>query len=888
MPLSLDINGFYALRLENNQLVINLSSATEPYFLQHIGKLLKLKHGDNILEPTVTPNAMCEPKRVVFDLTDVDASKPFTLTMNNQPVSDLRLENGALAAGQKHSIYQLSVSETRAYGMALSEKHGVLNMLPYDRTLREGFDPKKHAPITDLHTHSSAQVSASAMMEAALEIDQEAGSDAAKGLTYPVELLQKLGVPAHKEQPRHSVRSYLFKPTANENLACERDGGTCEAIRVKDLSEDQRKAIIQKMQVMGDKIIPFGDFDPEFYRFRNPLTKHPGMARKMIRQIATEYAKNGIEYAELSTSSMTNPAWLADMIREIDAIEKEGGIEVDGVRKPMHLRFLVCMMRSTPPQQMLVEMERIKFLARHPYIVGMDLVGYESNKTRDFHWALSHMAQWAAQSQGTELKREDGWDMQRDFMIRVHAGETGKNPENVEDALKISREHKVRVRVAHALNVVLTDTDHEEIKRLSGKGEGVAGDQFALEMCPDSNQVFLNKPLVHDVPMPDRYAISPVFLGSDGGGGLNITPTQLAYSSLATGMSLQQLEEMQAYERGYIDRQLARERSKRRAFDTLYHDPKDFLDGYKSRLAELKSLDEQSHYHEEALDGKEKEFDALNQQISALNAQRAAITEKVRNPRALPASMQGKKPILIGGASGDSWKDMTANEQRRTRQTIEMLVQSLDPEKCYFVLGRVKNEGVSKVLDEVVKAYNRENATNQFQVLARYAGADKAPTEELPETITAIHNIPGDLSNVPKSMVDFIKEEHGTALFFGGSNFTGEMVFRCFTAGVPFHLFTPQHGLLVENIAPIIPDSFQTEIVRQAKKIMQPFAEFANHAWHKLCIPDSPDALGDVDANTIAAGQGILSGYIKERGHEDWQRAMIEASRTGFAAAAGK
>ncbi len=785
---TIDINGFYPVDLMHDAgrdlIRLDLKRAKKHYFLSHMHALARVVvDGKNYSPEKADMQQSGYPSHVDIALPRLTDGQHVQVMINNQPVSDFTVEGGVLKPTDKHATYQLAVSETRALGMGLSESGGVLNLLPYDRKKRKGFDPAKHAPITDVHTHSTAQITAEGMMRAASEIDIEAGDDAGKGMAYPVELLEKLGVPMTAQQSDHTVTlpSSYFAPTAKQGLACEQREGTYRAVRIKDLTPDQKSAITAKIQVMGDETMPFGDFDPQMYRFRNPLAKHPGMARRMLMEIAEDYARNGVEYAELSTSSMMlNTSWLKEMITTVNDIERDG-VNVtldDGTtanRKP-HLRFLVAIQRNLNPQTTLEYIERIKYLARHPYIVGADLVGYESNKTRDFHWALSHLAQWASVSQGTDLKPTDGWDMKRDFILRVHAGETGKNPENVRDAISFAKNDEVRVRVAHALNVKLDPEDEKTIRNLAAAHDehGQSKDSIGVELCPDSNQVFLTKPLVHTAPFKERRNLNAItFLGTDGGGAIATNPLQLAYSAIAAGASLKDLEEMQREERGYIDRQMARETIRRGAYEKLYGAEADaaFLEGYQEKVMKLQKATK---------DG-------------------------------LPESLKQMTPVLIGGASGESWASLDALERGKIIASIQKLVHSLDPQKAYFVLGRTKNEGVSNILDQVVKDYNRTHPTNQFKVLARYSGAGNEPTSELPESISWIHNIPGELSKVSKSMVEYLDATAGIALFFGGSTFTTEMIEYCHEMAVPFQMFVPKEGMIADKSL-TVPDAFQIRL----------------------------------------------------------------------------
>ena len=763
--LSININGTFAVRREENSVVVDLSSANTNQFWLNVSRGAKLVGNGKEIAAVLDADA----KTLSFPLAELRDKNPLQLFIRDQPVAEFNVTDNGLHATKDHPIYQLSVAETRCLSHNL-ENLDASRTIPYDREARRRFDPKKHAPITDLHTHFSSQLRAADLFDIALQADKNT-ENPKEYVTYPVGLLKLLGI-ASTKQRRLTVPSFEFTPMQHEGLACEKNGhSTCEAIRLSDLTETQQKAIIKAMDASEDETKSFQDVEREIYRFANPLMKNPRLTKPMLRRIAEDYAKNGIEYAELATSGLLNPQWFQAMVEAVDEMENgENPVRTpDG--KPFRMRFLVGLARKKSPEETILIMERMKFLARHPYVVGIDLMGNETNKTSDFHWALSHMAMWARQSENSELKQKDGWNFKEDFLIRLHAGETAKNPENVRDAIKIAYNNKVRVRVGHAQNVDLKSSDTRllgEMLAQAGKPDDKThepnpNDWFGFEICPDSNQYYGMAQLLHNVVIKDRLRFGHVVLGSDGNGMVHTTPRQLAYSALATGVSLDQLAQMQTYERGYIDQQTKRYERKTNAF--------------------------KQHYK-----GGNTEFCA---------AYATFKPQPVINARFI-----GKKPMLIGGASGESWTMLEKTDHRHIEQMMHILVSTLDPKKVYFVLGRVKNDGVSHVLDEVIRQHNLKNPTNKFEVMGRYAGTKDAPMGELAESVSGLEYIPGSIDDVPDSMAQYVRERGGKAMFFGGQNFTADMMKNCQTEKkgfVPSAAYMPRGSVMYNQMAEVTP-----------------------------------------------------------------------------------
>ncbi len=763
--LSININGTFPIRHEGGDVVVDLISADTDQFWQNVSRETLLRAADKGIKATVDATK----KTLCFSLEGLPRDTPLQLCIRDQPVAEFTVTDDGLVATPNHAIYQLSVGETRSLSQYLSPEQ-LTKPIPYDRAARQGFDPKKHAPITDLHTHFSSQLRAAKLFDIALKADEAAGPNADFAVTYPVELLQRLGV-AQVNQSHVTVPAFEFTPMQHEGLACEKKGASCEAIRLRDLTEPQRAAIIKAMDTSENETKSFQDVEREIYRFANPLMKNPRLTKPMLRRIAEDYAANGIEYAELATSGLLDPQWFQAMVEAVDEIENGDNPVRTADGKPVHLRFLVGLARKKSPEETMPILERMKFLARHPYVVGIDLMGNETNKTSDFHWALSHMAMWARYSEKSDLQQEHGWNFQEDFLIRLHAGERAKNPNNVRDALNIAFDNKVRVRVGHAQNAELNGKDNGRLLQMqTGAGrqdrdsqEQNPNDWFGFEICPDSNQFYGMAQLLHHVVMKDRVHSAHVFLGTDGNGMVHSSPRQLAYSALATGVSLDQLARMREHERGYIDRQAERDERKTNAFNQRY--PGGNLEFFKAYA----------------------EFDPAH----VINARFA-----------------DKTPILIGGASGESWKKLDKKDQRYIEQMMQILVSTLDPKKVYFVLGRVKNDGVSHVLDAAIRQHNLEHPDNKFQVMGRYAGFKGAPMGELAESVTGIEYIPGDIDEVPDSMAQYVRERGGKALFFAGQDFTADMMKNCTkpTKGiVPSAAYMPKGSILQRHMAEVTP-----------------------------------------------------------------------------------
>ncbi len=765
-PITLDHNGQIPVSFRRNKaghvvMAIGLGGLERPDNLGgdegHFQQGLRLIADGKLLN--ITPYFKQDRNELRFE--ELPSATNLKVTLYGQPIVTLKKTGDAAYSPEIAQAHErLTVDELRMLSTSdIRQDH-----VPADRALWKGFEASKHAPITDLHTHSSAQLSNVDLIELALK----------HGLDYPVELLvgNALNIQLTEAELRKIKKEggvgVRFSPTEHERpqLLCETEGKKCDVIPLSALTKDHLDLLRAQLQVPQDMTMSFSDFDRLYYRFVNPLVKNPALTKDMIMKIARDYQKNGVKYAELSTASMLNlddkhqASWFKEMIEAVREAEQQTGVQ---------LRFLIGIPRSYGPAKVMAELEKVKYAARHPLIAGVDLLGYEDNRTKDFSAVLSHIADWARSPEDEKLDPNKGWDFKRDFTIRIHAGETGKNSGNVAEAVKIAEDYGVHVRVAHAVNETDDSALDRKIKELSSRTPPLV----SIELCPSSNIAYNNIQDTQKVPFA-RWITSckQWFLGTDGAGAIQTNQTQLALTALANGVSLNQLAAMRAGEEKFIAHAKQCFDAKAKAYQQLYgengQDPDvAFLRGFAEHVAEVKTW----------------------------------IDPKTLDPwhPKLPPRFHNKRPILVAGASGSSMKEISAPVVKDIYAQMRMLVESLDPKKAYFVVGRSKSEGVTAALDEAILEHNAKYPKNKFEVLA----LNTEDTPDLPRSISWVVPQPGTSNNVPQNIIRFmqgtLQNISGVSIFIGGNNFTSDMILKCRQGqGLAYLLMENAHGASAE------------------------------------------------------------------------------------------
>ncbi len=600
---------------------------------------------------------------------------------------------------------------------------------------------------TDLHTHLTSQIKAGDLLTIASEYKA----------AYPIELLELIGVNT-QNYAKTSIASTPFSPAAQDMLQCEQPNKMVEAIEIAGLNPQDLGALQQAMEIGIDEVISFDQLERRIYRFRNPLAKNPNLIAATIVKIACDYQASGVAYAELAVTAALNPDWLAAALPALKAAHKMG----------MTLKLLIGLPRSLPPSQILAQLKMVMFVSQHPDIVGVDFLGYEANKTRNFSWALSHFARFAAAQKDTKNIIAD------DFIIRVHAGENGKNPDNVLEVLQIAEIFGVRVRVGHA---TYGDADAciAIAQKLAQNG------LLIMEFNPDSNLAMNNIDCATDLPIVKwAQAGIPFVLASDGGGIYQTDAAQLLNAGIFSGLGAKEISLMMQTEATHIEYQLQLGKRKRAAFNAHYCGEKGY--GNEEGYAEKDNVND----------------DAEQNFIAQMRLFQAKISNNQHN-----FDFAGKTPLLIAGASGSSWSRIDEKTKAEIKSGIAELVQRLDANKVAFVVGRIKPEGIGKILEDALAKHYANNPNSPiFDVVGLLSGQQNMPL--IASYINHILPLHGELMSVPTQITNLLKLHQGVAIYIGGSAFTRDFILCSQNLGLSFAVMAGVAGASGEK-ARILP-----------------------------------------------------------------------------------
>ena len=407
----------------------------------------------------------------------------------------------------------------------------------------------------------------------------------------------------------------------------------------------------------------------------NEKYKNNSLLQDKLLLLAREYKKQGIFYAEISVTWIVRKgeegAKILEELHEIlPKVEQETGVQ---------LRFLGSFSRTLMTEEQLKEgIDVFKIAAKSPYIVGSDIIGEEINDICNFKQVIKELVEYA-------VEQDDG------FTVRIHAGENDSLRANVKKSIECILEsvpegkQMPRCRLGHGLYGIDMDTDEGQKILKIMRENGVI-----LEFQLTSNVRLNNLTDIDSHPIK-KYLANGIkcVQGSDGCGiyGTDCMEEQMALINLLS-LKDKELIEMRKVEEDLISRNEVYFEKKMKLF-------KEWLQGrnIKDAILEESYLEIEKNKNREFKIGKDFVVDS-----------ETALQEKIVK---LP---QDKFPIIIAGGSFNTQGRETKLSDEG-RNLLKDLIQKLDSQKAYFVIGH-KMQGYEKAILDISKEVNKNFEIN--------------------------------------------------------------------------------------------------------------------------------------------------------------------------------
>ncbi len=432
---------------------------------------------------------------------------------------------------------------------------------------------------------------------------------------------------------------------------------------IRTIPEEDIKNIVLKM--LEDK------------KAKSPY-KNNTLRQDKLLWIAREYQKQGIKYVELSDTDLAKigePA--VKLLQEVHdifpEIEKETGVKIRYLLAIRRIPLTIIKDQKTSNTYLKENINVLKAVAKSPYVVGSDFIGEEINDISDLQPAIQEIVKY--------VREED-----KDFTIRIHAGENDSLRNNVRKSILCVKESlkdgqkMPKCRIGHGLySEDLNSQEGEELLQLMRETGVVI--EFQLTSNVRLNNI--SDLSSHPIKKFLKNGIKCV-QGTDGCGfyGSDTYDEQLALQNLLD-LTNEDFEKMRNVEDEIIKNSDKYFKEKSQKFEK-------FLNGRTIREAilelEEKNIKESENQNELRISNNLETEKELSQKIIDLP------TDKV--------------PVVIAGGSFNT----KGRETLVTEEGLNVLrefIKNANNDNIYFVIGH-KMQGYEKAVIDISKEMKKK------------------------------------------------------------------------------------------------------------------------------------------------------------------------------------
>ena len=646
---------------------------------------------------------------------------PLSINGDNEEVYILRLggikianiyPNGKIEQKAKiPSIMKTLMSQTKDFKFSI------------DKTIIKSYLLKKEKFRTDLHTHMNANLSPEVLI--ALGIVHQ--------IKYPLYYIKKLNISITKsqelklaEQRKKVEKQFEDSTLVGKYLIRRIDDNTF--INFADLilnnienAEANIEKIIKSLAIMKDGQAVFTNLEKVYlYRYvfakgiesetkekisldirkidKLPQKDIKNIIIKMIEDkkegsnyiynnlrqdkllwIAREYQKQGINYVEISDTTLTKKGiqaieLLEDIHDILPKIEKETGVKIRFLVAIRRVALTIIKDKVDGSGYLRESLSVLKAVSKSPYVVGCDFVGEEINDILELKPVINEIVKY--------IRNND-----KDYTIRIHAGENDSLKNNVYNSIECVKkslspgQEIPKIRIGHGLYT-------PSLKSKEGQKliKQIKDFNAVLEFQLTSNVRLNNLSRVEKHPIK-KYLAEDIkcVQGTDGCGlyGTDSIEEQLALKNLI-GLNTSDFEKMKKVENEIIEASNKYFTKKSKKFDK-------FLNGKTIREAVL-----------------DYEYNTIDKDLKSNTQLR--LTEK------LPSELEFKNkivelpsdkiPIIVAGGSFNGQNNQTIAYEEETK-ILKNLIENIDPQKAFFVIGH-KMEGYEKAVLDFCNKINKK------------------------------------------------------------------------------------------------------------------------------------------------------------------------------------
>ncbi len=438
--------------------------------------------------------------------------------------------------------------------------------------------------------------------------------------------------------------------------------------RIDSIPDEDVKAAVKQMLCDGE----------------NPYYRGNTIFQDKLLWIAREYAKNGIEYTEISDTTLVKKYESAEMLRQVHEvmpyIYQETGVMIRFLAAMRRIPLTIVKDAVTPSDYLAQNLDVLRATALDPYVAGCDFVGEEINDIITLKPMFKEIVKIAAKDPS--------------FVIRIHAGENDSQKDNISHSILCVKDSLApgqpmpHIRLGHGLYTY-------SLKSKKGKEvlKELQENNVVLEFQITSNVRLNNLNSLENHPLKEYLSKGIACVqGTDGAAlyGSNSIDEQLSLEKMLE-LSEDDVRRMRETEKEIIEYSRNAYSKKKKDFEAL-------AAGRSVEETLLSVMEEQAKIQGLVLHSARK-MDA-----------NAELKEQIKE---LPWD---RTPIILMGGSFNTEKRATKVTEEGIRQ-LESALEYLSPEEVFFVIGH-KLSGYEKYLLE-----HNEKGFEVFSFVPAYISA---------------------------------------------------------------------------------------------------------------------------------------------------------------------
>lgn len=388
---------------------------------------------------------------------------------------------------------------------------------------------------------------------------------------------------------------------------------------------------------------------------------NPDYAQNTIFQdkllwIARQYQRQGIEYVEISDTTLVKKYESLHMLEEVHQVMpkilKETGVLIRFLAAMRRIPLTIVKDSITPADYLVKNLTVLNAVMEDPYVAGCDFVGEEINDIQELAPAFQEIVKIAGRDP--------------DFVIRVHAGENDSLRDNVAHSIQCVKDalapgqQMPQMRIGHGLYTCsLRSEKGKELLR------AIRDNHIVLEFQLSSNVRLNNLNLLDKHPL-HQYLRAGIHCvqGTDGGAlyGTNSIDEQLSLEKLLN-LTHKELRSMKETENAILTESRDAFQRKTLAFRAMVGN-RDFTDFLLEKIEE----------------GEGRIGENMNLPGRKLLDSNTELEDQIEE---LPWD---RMPVVVAGGSFNTQKRTTRVTPEGT-ELVEKMVEQLSPREYFFVLG---------------------------------------------------------------------------------------------------------------------------------------------------------------------------------------------------------